>query len=121
MNHLPEIHIKVITHGKQRYNTCGDYFKKGKRVQVYLSKTEPDYEFLVAIHELLEWYLTQKRGITIKQIDKFDMGNPELADPGSSKQAPYYKEHSFATDIERIIAKELSVDWDRYDLYIEKL
>ena len=36
-------------------------------------------------------------------------------DPGFDSDAPYRKEHHFATAIEMLLAKELDVDWRAYD------
>jgi hypothetical protein len=121
MKHLPIIESHTIPHKSQRYDTAGDYWKS-KGMQFRISRMNPDYEFMVLIHELTEWYLTQKRGITIKEIDKFDMGiGKDLDDPGSDKRAPYYKEHKFATKIEKQLCKELGSDWKTYDQSFNKL
>lgn len=119
MKHLQEIQFKVIPANEHRYETCGDYWidKKGI-LQVRVSKWETDYEFLVMMHELTEFYLTQKRGISEKSISKFDIwfnkeGLP--GEPGDHKDAPYRKEHHFAEKIEKLLAKELSINWKKYD------
>jgi hypothetical protein len=115
--HLPEINFKVIPHNKQRYDTVGDYWKEGGE-QVRVSKWKIDYEFLIMMHELTEWYLTQKRGIKEKDIYKFDVWfNKEdlVGEPGDHKNAPYRKEHHFATKVEKMLAKELGIDWKKYN------
>ncbi len=92
----------------------------------------PDYEFLVALHELIESHLVQKRGIPDAAIDEFDIefekrraaAPPDFADyaePGSDPAAPYYREHQFATAIEKSVAEELGVDWDEYDRAVKAL
>lgn len=87
----------------------------------------PDYEFLIAIHELLEWYLTQKKGIRIEEIDRFDIlfergrEKDNTDEPGDDINAPYYDEHQFASRIERIAAEELGVDWTEYDNYCRSI
>ena len=35
--------------------------------------------------------------------------------------APYRKEHFFATNLERLLAAELKVDWFEYDRYVDAL
>lgn len=128
MKHLPQISINVITHKDQAYDTCGDYeLVDDDCLDVTISKSKADYEFLVMIHELCEWYLTQKRGISIKKITAFDKsfekkrkkGNTE--EPGDSKAAPYHKEHVFATVIEKLVARELKIDWQAYSKVINSL
>lgn len=125
--HLPKIIIDVVPHKKQRYDTCGDYYKKGGALQIRVSKMVADHEFLVMMHELIEWYLTNKRGITIESIDKFDVEyekrrkDGDTSEPGDDEQAPYYKEHQFATNIEKQLAEELGVNWDKYDEHVNTL
>jgi len=120
--HLPKINISAIPHKSQRYETVGDYFFNGNEQEFLISRmSNPDYEFLVLMHELTEWYLTQKRGIKEKDITAFDLlfeamrvkGNVD--EPGFAKNCPYKNEHAFATKIEKLLAKELGVDWKTYD------
>jgi hypothetical protein len=42
-------------------------------------------------------------------------------EPGDSSEAPYHKEHVFATKIERMIADELGVDWDVYEKHLDEV
>ena len=124
MKHLPNINLKSIPHKEHRYETVGDYFKLFGNWEFRVSKmSNPDYEFLVIFHELIEWYLTQKRGITEKDIKKFDIQyekereqglHSQEDEPGFDKKAPYVKEHTFATKIEKLMAKELGVNWKSY-------
>ena len=121
-NSLKEIIIKTIPHRRQRYETCGDYFNNGKGVTIHISQfNNPDYEFAIAVHELIEWYLTKKRGIKIKEIDNFDMAFKGEGEPGDSKDAPYYWEHQFATDIEKQVIYELGIPWDVYESDVDAI
>ena len=45
----------------------------------------------------------------------------QTAEPGDSPDAPYHKEHVFATKIERLLAKEFDVDWREYEAAINSL
>jgi len=108
--------IKTVPHKKQRYNTWGDYYDKGNKKMILVSDFgNPDYEFLIALHEFIESYLTEKRGIKEEDITRFDVEHPELDDPGLSRQAPYHREHMLAMKIEKILAKELKVNWKKYN------
>lgn len=127
---LPCIKIEVIPHGSQRYPTVGDYwYQYAQKLQVRISDLgDPDYEFLVLIHELVESHLCQKRGIPEQSIKEFDMKyeeerDPEdkITEPGDSPRAPYRREHQFATKIERIVAQELGVDWAEYSKVVNAL
>lgn len=120
MKHLPTIDISVVPHKKQRYDTCGDYFKGKGKLNVRVSQMNSNHEFLILIHELVEWYLTDIRGISIESIDKFDKAF-KGKDPGNDKEAPYYHEHQFATKIEKFIAHELGVNWKEYDEHVNSL
>ena len=123
-----KIIIETIPHKKQRYPTVGDwYFKKGV-LHIRVSKMSSwKNEMLVAVHELVEVLLCKDRGITTAQVDAFDKafekkrkpGNED--EPGDDPKAPYRKEHFFATNIERLMAAELRVDWAKYDQEIMDL
>lgn len=128
-----KINFKTISHDSHRYSTVGDYFKGEDntwKFRVSKMKNE-DYEFLVFIHELTEWYLTQKRGITEKSITEFDKEFEKVREyfpkiigdqePGHMVSAPYHKEHVFAEKIEKLVAEELGVDWKKYDDTVNSL
>lgn len=143
MKHLPQIFIESIPHNEQRYDTCGDYFKTKdpylrKTLQFFtISESKADYEFLILMHEMTEWYLTEKNGILEKDITKFDKTYEKArtkgikapcgckptkdSEPGNDKHAPYNKEHIFATKIEKILAKQISVGWSDYNKNIDNL
>ena len=124
-----EILIKTIPHKKQRYETVGDWVvEPDGTLKIFVSEMgDSDYNFLVALHELVELYLCQKRVIKQEAVDKFDIefekNRPEgdESEPGDHPDAPYRKEHFFATNIERMIALELGVDWKLYDKAVMSL
>jgi hypothetical protein len=122
--------IRTIPHAAQRYETVGDYCLDSTGfTHVRISDMgNEDYEFLVAIHELIEEHLTRKRGITEESIKAFDEAyeanrHPEdtTSEPGWAENAPYRKEHAFSEWIERQIANELGVDWESYSEKVESL
>ncbi len=129
------IYIDTIPHSEQRYSTVGDYWwppvqRTGmtERLEVRVSDMgNEDYEFLVAIHELIEAHLTRMRGISEDEITAFDVAfeaartTDSIDEPGDHPDAPYRYEHFFATSIERLIAAELGVDWMAYSAKIESL
>jgi len=125
--HLPKIIIETISHNKNRYDTVGDYYKIGKDWRITSSKMTADMEFCVIIHELVEWYLTQKRGIKEKDITSFDIQFEKnrkkcnLDEPGDDKRAPYYNEHQIATLFEKEMARFLKVNWKKYTNTVNKL
>jgi hypothetical protein len=129
MKHLPKINLSVIPHKKHRYETVGDYYPKGKEWFFEVSKMNSDYEALVFLHEFVEFYLTQKRGIGERDITLFDekfedersAGKWTTEEPGHDPRAPYRNEHIFAEQLERLFAQEMGIDWDRYSSDIDLL
>jgi len=125
------INIKTIPHAQHRYPTVGDYFDKNGKHEVRVSKmSDWRYEFLVALHELVESHLCKHRGIAEQSITDFDVWFEKAREmgmifdddePGCHPSAPYMKEHMFAMMVERQMARELGVDWDKYAEEIEKL
>lgn len=120
------ITIQTIRHDKHRYPTVGDYWKEGSCDFVQISSMgDRRHEFLVAIHELIEMFLTEQRGISepnqIKPFDEWFEENDLPGEPGDHPDAPYRREHRFAENIERQIAHELGVDWNEYEKIVDAL
>jgi hypothetical protein len=126
------IKIKTINHEEHPYPTVGNYADThvGGRLITVSNMANEDYELLVAIHELIEQHLCAKRGISEQDITAFDVkfekereagkrGPDE--EPGFAKNAPYRREHAFATKIEKMLAKELGVEWELYDQTVMSL
>jgi hypothetical protein len=120
---MERIIIETIADGKQRYDTVGDYYhnETGDQLLFISDMGNKKYEFLIALHELIESQLCQERGITEDMIDAFDFEfekdrkEGDLREPGDQPEAPYFKEHQFASKIERLVANELGVDWEQYN------
>lgn len=99
-----------------------------KKLHIRVSKL-PDsrYEFLVALHELVEVKLCEWSGVTQKQVDDFDISFEDNrkpdddSEPGDSPNAPYRFQHCIATGVERIVAAVLGVDWSEYEKAITAL
>lgn len=123
-----KIHIETIPHATHRYPTVGDWFDKDGVLHIKVSEELPSKEaFLVALHELVEVALCKDRSITEAAVDAFDIkyekNRPEgdNSEPGDHPDAPYRKEHFFATNVERLVAAELGVDWAEYENHIGSL
>ena len=120
-----KIQIKTIPHKCQLYKTVGNYYNKNGTDHVFVSDMKnEDYAFLVAVHELVEMWLCRKRGIKEEDITAFDVQfekdreagqHSDAEEPGFDPKAPYVKEHTFATKIEKMVAAELGVEWDKYN------
>ena len=125
-----KISIKTIPHELQRYDTCGDWvWTDAGDLEITVSSTNNwKYEALVAVHELIEVLLCHDRGISQQVVDDFDMSYERDIEefgyddePGNEKDAPYHKEHKVATKVEKILAKELKVNWKEYDDHLNNL
>ena len=117
-----EVDIRTIPHDYQRYETVGDYYIENGKVNIRVSDMgNEDYEFLVAIHEFIEEYLTRKRGIKEEDILKFDIEHGDSEEVGAEPNAPYYKEHLFASAVEMLLAEQLMVNWQEYDKKVRSL
>lgn len=129
MSNLPTIIIKSIPHNRQHYKTVGNYWRdKNGTLQFRVSQFGDEYEqFAVILHELIEAFLCQKRGIKWKKIDKFDKKyeknrkEGDLSEPGNDPKAPYYREHRFAENLERQLIHELGIDWFKYNDKVDNL
>jgi hypothetical protein len=114
--------LKVLV---ERYGviSAGDYWRdEDGTIQIRVADlNNEDMEFLVALHELCEQYLTFKRGIKEEDIQKFDQDHPDSEEPGAEPDSPYYKEHQIATIVEMIMANALGVNWIEYDQAIADL
>ncbi len=110
-------HIISTHHADQRYNTLGDYWtdKDGATHIIVSAMKDWRYEFLIALHELVEEALTRHRGIAEPDIMAYDEAHPESADPGMEPDAPYHREHVAATALEMLVADMLGVKWSDYE------
>lgn len=119
-----QIHIKFVPHIFQHYDSAGDFWEDENKWHVRISKTEDwRHSALVLVHEIVEMLLTKHHGVDWKDIDKFDTEGEgkDHPDPGTLTSAPYWLEHSLATQIERKVAKMLNIDWKDYDKALDAL
>jgi hypothetical protein len=120
----PLFTVSQIPHRKQRYETVGDWIP-GKPAQIRVSRMKDQrYVFLVALHEMIEYELCRKNGITDREVVAFDVNfeaerkrnlHPRDAEPGADPRAPYRNEHEFASMIEMMVAQKLGVKWSAYE------
>ena len=116
------IEILTIPHSEQRYPTCGDYWEEEDTLHVRISAlSDVRYEWLVLIHELVEYALVKLAGIELRSIDDFDETFDGEGEPGDDSPAPYHYQHVCATAIERVFAVFLGVDWTVYDREVDAL
>lgn len=125
------VQVLSIPHSAHRYGgTVGDWFDWDGQKQIRVSKMDPRYEVLVALHEFIESYLCDFRGISESDVTAFDkyyeherdLGIHKSGDePGDDLRAPYGAEHKFATRLEQMMAEELGVNWEEYSKALEDL
>lgn len=115
--------IESIPHAEHRYPTVGDwsYAENGDLTILVSEMRDRRHMLLVAIHELIECELCLNDGVTTEMVDDFDMGNPQLEEPGEDAGAPYHRQHMIAYGHEMLLAQSLGVDWTAYSDAIEDL
>lgn len=87
------------------------------------------YEVLVGLHEAIEALLCKQAGVDEAQVDNFDlgwednrvMGQESYSEPGNHPNAPYHRQHQFATAVENALALELDVNWSTYEAEVDSL
>lgn len=123
-----KIILETIPHESQRYETVGDWFYWDRTLYIKVSETgNDDYNYLIALHELVEAWLCKRHGITQESVDEFDKlyevnrAEDDLSEPGDDPNAPYREQHCTATGIERIVCAALGVPWKLYEETLERL
>ena len=108
--------IDFIPHDTQEYDTMGNWrvLPNGEWLIEVDQEIGPKAGIAVGIHETIEMALCLARGITEPSVSDFDKSHLQSTQPGDESDAPYRKEHEFATDIERLICRELGVDLQSY-------
>ena len=117
--------ILFIPSEYQEYATVGNYKDINGNRYILISDTgNTEYNCLIALHELVEQCVTGARGISEQTITEFDksfeaertMGlHDKSAEPGCDARSPYREEHLFAESIEKMVADELGISWDKYN------
>lgn len=127
-----EIHIKTMPHSAQAYETVGNYwYDQDGVLQIRVSDMKNKrFEVLVAIHELVEQFITECNGIAEQDITDFDLAfesarklglRMPTEEPGFAESAPYRLAHSFATGIELAICGMTGINWTDYDNTVNSL
>jgi len=115
------ISLQVLKPEVMRYETVGDWYEH-KVVGPIISVADlgnDDQNFLILAHELIEWYLCSKAGVTEKEVDVYDKAHLEDDDPGLNQDAPYHKQHMTAFGIEVMLAGLLEINWNEYCVKVE--
>jgi hypothetical protein len=136
MKRIDKITVEFIPHKRQRYPTCGDWYFRGKTLVIRVSKEMGlDSGFLVAMHELIEVWKATKRGVTVKEVDNFDIQYEkehrrggklngkriDESEPGNDPRCPVFEEHQVATAIETLLCSFLGLSWAKHNRNVNKL
>ena len=114
------IEVQTVPHRCQPYNTVGYWCGCDEIRYLMISDLRnPDYEFLLFVHEVIEQALCIKRGISGDVVTKFDKEFTGDGEPGDDTAAPYHKEHVYATAVEYSLCKELGLDPKKYDEFLD--
>jgi hypothetical protein len=121
------ITIKTIPHKDQRYPTVGDWDANN----ILISKMGNElFEFLIALHELIERQWCSMNNVTEQQVTDFDLmfeqerlKNIHEADdePGDDPRCPYGLGHKMATGIEKQVLQLFGGNWDEYNTTVLKV
>ena len=117
---------RIIRSEFQEYSTCGNYQETddGLLVIFITEQINQDYVNLIFFHEMIEWWLCKIRKISEESISNFDIewnrrlstGEKGLKDePGNELNAPYHREHMFATKMEKQLCEQMGLNWKEYE------
>ena len=114
--------VKTIPHKDQRYDTAGDWYDDNGTMAFRISDCKnKKYEWLLAIHEIVERALCDVNHISVEAVDTFDKSYRGDCEPGDAKSSPYRTEHCYATAVERMLCAAMGVNWTEYDDFVGKL
>lgn len=114
--------VKTIPHSDQRYDTAGDWYDENGTTCFRISDCKnKKYEWLLAIHEIVERALCDANRISVEAVDKFDKSYRGSGEPGDSPRSPYRTDHCFATAVERMVCAAMGVSWAEYDDFVGRL
>jgi hypothetical protein len=121
---MKDIRIKTIPADKQRYPTAGDYWHEDDSIEFRITKQrDEDSEFLVAVHELVEEYLTRRKGIKEQDVLAYDLfwekrhakGLTKAEEPGEEEDCIYREQHVVAVIIEGLLSIEMGIDFNDHN------
>ncbi len=120
------INVQTIDNKDHRPNITGAdwWYDDNGDLQVRVSKmSDPRYEAALILHETFEAILCRFAGVTHQQVDAFDIPyeatHDKKCNAGDEPDAPYFKQHGYATAAERIFTTACGVEWLKYDKELE--
>lgn len=124
--------FKTVTMKEQPFLTQGDWQtdKDGNMVSTIAECEDWRFWAIVAIHEMVEYFICKLRGVTIEDCNKFDAmyeegyrsGKIPLdKEAGYDKRCPYHRGHVWGDRFAWVLAKLLRVKIKDYNRYMDKL
>lgn len=117
-----KIIIESIPYSQMRYASAGDYFTDpdGTRHILVASLNNEPMEAAIALHEMVEMFITEAVGISEPDILAFDLAYPG-DDPGNDRRAPYHGQHVFSEALERLFCERMGIEWEDYGAAVDAL
>jgi len=121
---IREVSIKLVPASEIRNHDLGDYWFENNVLQIRVVELpEYSHSMLIAIHELVEAFMTDYQGIKEEDINKFDAlydaervtGIHIHDEPGFDNRACYRDHHTLCTAIEMMICSFLKISWKDYN------
>ena len=119
---MKKIIVEFIEQKDQRYPTVGDYFDTDDAIHFKITRMSTQmFSVAILLHEIHEYFRLAEDGISVEEIDKFDIDHPELEEPGDDPRAPYHKQHLESSVIERASIAMSGRLWSEYEKEIDSL
>lgn len=122
--------FRVSKPEEMRYKTVGDWYTEldketntEKTIIECVDLGETAMNFLILIHEFVEYTLCNAEGITQEEVDEYDFEHQDEQDEeelGENEDAPYHEQHMIADGLERIFCTLLQVNWQDYTEAVEE-
>ena len=118
------VQMNVIPHQQQRYDTAGDWLLDINTDTLVINVSflgDWKMEACLGIHELIEAIRCMADRVDQNLVDQWDLNFKGKGEPGDDPNAPYHKQHVQASIVERTLARQLGVDWSKYEQKLEEL
>lgn len=107
--------VRTVPAYQIRNHGAGDWsFTPNGVLVVEVAEMDKDSAICVAVHEIVEALLCQKHGVTDEAVTAWDAASPD-EEPGEHPQAPYFREHMVALEIEKMLCTAQGHLWDAHE------
>lgn len=118
---IKSLSVDFVAPEKMRYPTFDDYVEDGDVLRVTIADTgNPQSNAAVLVHALVEYFVAARSGVTVEEIDNWDMTHTESEEPGEIWECPYRQAHHTAMNAERQFLRALGVPWAAHDWTLEQ-